>query len=56
MISLEDLKPHKNKFLKHNDENKELNNIDKLVEEFIDKRIKYYSSFNNKSSQNENQS
>jgi hypothetical protein len=56
MPSLEDLKPSKNKFLKHKDNNEELNKIDKLAEEFIDKRIKYHSSFNNKSNQNENQS
>lgn len=55
MPSLEDLKPYKNKFLKHNDNNEEFK-IDKLADEFIDKRIKYHSSFNNKLNQNENQS
>lgn len=56
MNSLEDLKPSKNKYLKHNPKNKELNKIDEIAEKYLDKKIKLLTASKTTIHRNENQS
>jgi hypothetical protein len=50
--TLEDLKPHNNKFYaKHNNPNAEIKALEEIRERYLDKKIKYLSAKTNTSPQ-----